>query len=110
MAFDKLREYCGVVAVHNHPEASTLAYLGLHQLQHRGQESAGIVSSDGERLKTHRAMGLVADIFTEPVLETIRGSIAIGHNRYSTTGDSALLNAQPIMVDCNKGMIALAHN
>ncbi len=110
MAFDKLREYCGVVAVHNHPEASTLAYLGLHQLQHRGQESAGIVSSDGERLRTHRAMGLVADIFTEPVLETIRGSIAIGHNRYSTTGDSALLNAQPIMVDCNKGMIALAHN
>jgi amidophosphoribosyltransferase len=107
---DKLREYCGVVAVHNHPEASTLAYLGLHQLQHRGQESAGIVSSDGERLRTHRAMGLVADIFTEPVLETIRGSIAIGHNRYSTTGDSALLNAQPIMVDCNKGMIALAHN
>lgn len=110
MAFDKLREYCGVVAVHNHPEASTLAYLGLHQLQHRGQESAGIVSSDGERLRAHRSMGLVADIFTEPVLETIRGSIAIGHNRYSTTGDSALLNAQPIMVDCNKGMIALAHN
>jgi amidophosphoribosyltransferase len=110
MAFDKLREYCGVVAVHNHAEASTLAYLGLHQLQHRGQESAGIVSSDGERLRAHRSMGLVADIFTEPVLETIRGSIAIGHNRYSTTGDSALLNAQPIMVDCNKGMIALAHN
>ena len=108
--FDKLREYCGVVAVHNHAEASTLAYLGIHQLQHRGQESAGIVSSDGEHLRAHRAMGLVADIFTEPVLETIRGSIAIGHNRYSTTGDSALLNAQPIMVDCNKGMIALAHN
>ncbi len=111
MAFDKLKEYCGVVALHNHPEASTLAYLGLHQLQHRGQESAGIVSSDGERLRVHRAMGLVADIFTESVLETIlRGNIAIGHNRYSTTGDSALQNAQPIMVDCNKGMIALAHN
>jgi amidophosphoribosyltransferase len=110
MAFDKLKEYCGVVAVHNHPEASTLAYLGLHQLQHRGQESAGIASSNGEGLRVHRSMGLVADIFTEEVLEKIRGSIAIGHNRYSTTGDSALLNAQPIMVDCNKGMIALAHN
>src|SRR5258708_97756 len=110
MAFDKLKEYCGVVALHNHPEASTLAYLGLHQLQHRGQESAGIVSSNGERLRAHRAMGLVADIFNESVLESLRGNIAIGHNRYSTTGDSALLNAQPIMVDCNKGMIALAHN
>src|SRR5258708_8198293 len=110
MAFDKLKEYCGVVALHNHPEASTLAYLGLHQLQQRGQESAGIVSSNGERLRAHRAMGLVADIFNESVLESLRGNIAIGHNRYSTTGDSALLNAQPIMVDCNKGMIALAHN
>jgi amidophosphoribosyltransferase len=110
MAFDKLKEYCGVVAVHNHPEASTLAYLGLHQLQHRGQESAGIVSSDGARLHVHKAMGEVAEIFTEEVLDKLPGMLAIGHTRYSTAGDSALLNAQPIMVDCNKGLIALAHN
>jgi amidophosphoribosyltransferase len=110
MAFDKLKEYCGVMAVHNHAEASTLAYLGLHQLQHRGQESAGIVASDGGRMHVHKAMGQVADIFTEEVLGKLPGNLAIGHTRYSTTGDSALLNAQPIMVDCNKGMIALAHN
>jgi amidophosphoribosyltransferase len=107
---DKFKDECGVVAVHNHPEASKLAYLGLHQLQHRGQESAGIVSSDGERLHPHKAMGLVVDIFTEDVLSKLTGNLAIGHTRYSTTGDSAALNAQPIMVDCNKGMIALAHN
>ncbi|HEX7288774.1 MAG TPA: amidophosphoribosyltransferase [Candidatus Angelobacter sp.] len=110
MAFDKLKEYCGVVAVHNHPEAATLAYLGLHQLQHRGQESAGIVSSDSARLHVHKAMGQVAEIFTEEVLDKLPGMLAIGHTRYSTAGDSALLNAQPIMVDCNKGLIALAHN
>jgi amidophosphoribosyltransferase len=110
MAFDKLKEYCGVVAVHNHPEASTVAYLGLHQLQHRGQESAGIVASDGARMHVHKAMGQVADIFTEEVLGKLPGALAIGHTRYSTTGDSALLNAQPIMVDCNKGLISLAHN
>ncbi|HVP42961.1 MAG TPA: amidophosphoribosyltransferase [Terriglobales bacterium] len=108
--FDKLREECGVVAVYANPEASTLAYLGLHALQHRGQESAGIVSSDGVTMYQHKAMGLVADIFIEPVLEKLKGSSAIGHTRYSTTGDSALQNAQPIMVDCNKGLIALAHN
>jgi amidophosphoribosyltransferase len=110
MAFDKLKEYCGVVAVHNHPEASTVAYLGLHQLQHRGQESAGIVASDGARMHVHKAMGEVAEIFTEEVLGKLPGALAIGHTRYSTTGDSALLNAQPIMVDCNKGLISLAHN
>jgi amidophosphoribosyltransferase len=110
MAFDKLKEYCGVVAVHNHPEASTVAYLGLHQLQHRGQESAGMVASDGGRMHVHKAMGQVADIFTEEVLSKLPGNLAIGHTRYSTTGDSAVLNAQPIVVDCNKGMIAVAHN
>ena len=107
---DKFKDECGVVAVHNHPEAATVAYLGLHQLQHRGQESAGIVSSDGGRMHVHKAMGQVADIFTEEVLGRLPGALAIGHTRYSTTGDSAVLNAQPIMVDCNKGMIALAHN
>jgi amidophosphoribosyltransferase len=107
---DKFKDECGVMAVHNHLEASTMAYLGLHQLQHRGQESAGVVSSNGERLYMHKAMGQVADIFTEAVLEKLPGNLAIGHTRYSTTGDSAILNAQPIMVDCNKGMIAIAHN
>src|ERR1700745_68050 len=107
---DKFRDECGVIAIYSHPEAETLAYLGLHALQHRGQESAGIVSSDGMALHMHKAMGLVADIFTEKKLSRIRGTLAIGHTRYSTAGDSALLNAQPIMVQSNKGMIALAHN
>jgi amidophosphoribosyltransferase len=110
LPFDKFREECGVVAIHAHPEAEKLAYLGLHALQHRGQESAGMVTSDGERLHVHRSMGLVADIFTEEVLTSLRGILAIGHTRYSTAGDSALLNAQPIMVQSNKGAIAIAHN
>jgi amidophosphoribosyltransferase len=109
-SLDKFREECGVVAIHAHPEAEKLAYLGLHALQHRGQESAGIVTSDGERLRAHKSMGLVADIFTEEVLTSLRGILAIGHTRYSTAGDSALLNAQPILVQSNKGAIAIAHN
>jgi amidophosphoribosyltransferase len=110
MNSDKFHDECGVMAVHGHPEASKLAYLGLYALQHRGQESAGIASSDLIRLHNIKAMGLVADIFTEDVLGRLPGSLAIGHTRYSTTGDSALLNAQPIRVECNKGAIALAHN
>jgi amidophosphoribosyltransferase len=107
---DKFREECGVVAIHSNPEAEKLAYLGLHALQHRGQESAGIATSDGMNLHSHKSMGLVADIFTPEVLDQLRGTLAIGHSRYSTAGDSALLNAQPIMVQSNKGQIALAHN
>jgi amidophosphoribosyltransferase len=107
---DKLREECGVVAIYGHPEASKLAYLSLYALQHRGQESAGIAASNGERVELHKGMGLVSDLFTAEVLARLSGSLAIGHTRYSTTGDSALLNAQPIMVECNKGKIALAHN
>jgi amidophosphoribosyltransferase len=110
MQLDKFKEECGVVAIYGHPEASTLAYLGLHALQHRGQESAGIAASDGNNIRVHKNMGLVGDIFTAPVLAGLPGALAIGHTRYSTTGDSALLNAQPIRVDCNKGMIAVAHN
>src|SRR5690349_11237633 len=110
MLNDKFRDECGVVAIYAHPEAEKLAYLGLHALQHRGQESAGIVTSDGMALHMHKAMGLVADIFGGEALEKLRGSLAIGHTRYSTAGDSALLNAQPIMVQSNKGMMALAHN
>src|SRR5450432_389495 len=107
---DKFHDECGVVAIFSHPEAEKLAYLGLHALQHRGQESAGIVTSDGLTSRVHKAMGLVADIFTEDVLAKIRGTLAIGHTRYSTAGDSALLNAQPILVQSNKGSIAVAHN
>ena len=107
---DKLHEECGVAAIYGHPEASKLAYLSLYALQHRGQESAGIASSDGEHLELHKAMGLVSDIFTAETLARVPGSLAIGHTRYSTTGDSALLNAQPIRVECSKGKIALAHN
>ena len=107
---DKFKDECGVVAIYGHPEASKLAYLSLYALQHRGQESAGIAASNGEKLQLHKAMGLVSDIFTADALALIPGSLAIGHTRYSTTGDSALLNAQPIMVECNKGKIALAHN
>jgi amidophosphoribosyltransferase len=107
---DKFREECGVVAVYGHQEASTMAYLGLHALQHRGQESAGIAASDGKRVRLHRDMGLVGDIFTADVLARLPGHLAIGHTRYSTSGDSTLLNAQPIKVECHKGQIALAHN
>src|ERR1700756_2696051 len=110
LSSDKFHDECGVVAIFAHPEAEKLAYLGLHALQHRGQESAGIVTSDGLTSRAHKAIGSVADIFTEDVLSKLRGSIAIGHTRYSTAGDSALLNAQPILVQSNKGAIAVAHN
>src|SRR5450631_66693 len=107
---DKLREECGVVAVHGHPDAARQAYLALYALQHRGQESAGIATADYTNLSNIKGMGLVADIFTEDVLAKLPGEMAIGHTRYSTTGDSALLNAQPIRVDSTKGLIAIAHN
>ncbi len=108
--FDKLHEECGVMGIYAHPEAAKLAYLGLYALQHRGQESAGIASSEGIVIRNEKGMGLVADIFTEEVLARLTGSVSIGHTRYSTTGDSKLLNAQPVAVECNKGKIALAHN
>src|SRR5215469_11873508 len=108
--FDKFHEECGVVAIYGHPEASKLAYLGLYALQHRGQESAGICTSDGTHIHTKKDMGHVAEIFTNPVLAALPGELAIGHTRYSTTGDTVLLNAQPFSVICNKGSIAVAHN
>src|SRR3954470_1455224 len=101
---------CGVFGIVGHPEASNLAYLGLHALQHRGQESAGIVSSDGGRLHVHREMGLVADIFTAQVLSGLPGPAAIGHVRYSTAGGSYVKNAQPLMVAYAGGQLAVAHN
>jgi amidophosphoribosyltransferase len=108
--FDKFREECGVVAIYGHPEASKMAYLGLYALQHRGQESAGICTSDGREIHCKKSMGHVADIFTRSVLQELPGQFAIGHTRYSTTGDTALLNAQPFSVQCSKGRIGVAHN
>ena len=107
---DHFHDHCGVVGVYGHEEAAKLAYLGLYALQHRGQESAGIVSSDGRELNAHRAMGEVEEIFTPEVLQKLPGRASIGHTRYSTAGDKALLNAQPIMIDCNKGKVAIGHN
>jgi amidophosphoribosyltransferase len=101
---------CGVFGIVGHPEASNLAYLGLHALQHRGQESAGIVSADRGQLHAYRAMGLVADAFTEETLERLPGSSAIGHVRYSTAGVSHLKNAQPLVVTYAGGHLAVAHN
>jgi amidophosphoribosyltransferase len=101
---------CGVFGVFGHPEAANLTYLGLHALQHRGQESAGIVTSDGERLSLHRGMGHVIDVFPNEQLARLVGPHAIGHVRYSTAGGSLLKNAQPIAVDYARGSIAVAHN
>src|SRR5258708_816746 len=108
--FDKFHDECGVFAIYGHPEAAKMAYLGLYALQHRGQESAGICTSDGKDVHCEKSMGHVAEIFTPQVIETLPGEQAIGHTRYSTAGDTALLNAQPFSVACNKGRIAVAHN
>ena len=107
---DKFHDHCGVFAVYGHPEAAKLTYLGLYALQHRGQESAGIASSDGHKMVTHRGMGHVAEVFTPQVINGLPGHSAIGHTRYSTAGDTDLKNAQPIIVSCQKGQVALAHN
>lgn len=104
-------EECGIFGIYGHPEAANLTYLGLYALQHRGQESCGIVSSDGRGLHSHKSMGLVADVFgDQEIFRKLPGSAAIGHVRYSTTGDSAIKNVQPIMVDYSRGAIAVAHN
>jgi amidophosphoribosyltransferase len=107
---DKFHEECGVFDVYGHPEASKMAYLGLYALQHRGQESAGICTSDGSEIYCQKSMGHVADIFTNQVLSELPGKLAIGHTRYSTAGDTVLMNAQPFSVACNKGRVAVAHN
>ena len=101
---------CGIFGIFNHPEASNHTYLGLYALQHRGQESAGIVSSDGKQLHHYRQMGLVSEVFTRDTLKRLPGKSAIGHVRYSTAGSSELKNAQPFLVDYAKGSIAIAHN
>ena len=107
---DKFKEECGVFGIYGHSEAANLTYLGLYALQHRGQESVGIASSDGARLNLHKAMGYVADAFDQTKIEQLSGMSAVGHVRYSTAGDSGLKNAQPILIDCAHGEIAVAHN
>ncbi len=109
-ADDKFHDECGVFGVYGHPEAANLTYLGLHALQHRGQEGAGICSSDRKSLYIEKSMGLVADIFSEKRLRRLPGDIAIGHNRYSTAGASILKNVQPIVVNFSLGSLAIAHN
>lgn len=108
---EDIKEECGVFGIYGHPEAAKLAYLGLYSLQHRGQESTGIVAGDGERLHRHVGMGLVGDVFSDDkIFAQLPGHIAIGHNRYSTTGGSFLQNAQPIIAIISTGEVAAAHN
>lgn len=104
------KHYCGVFGVYGHANAAELTYYGLYALQHRGQESAGIVTCDGKLFRAHRGMGLVPQIFKGNVLHDLVGHMAIGHTRYSTTGSSHMRNAQPLTVDCYRGQIAIAHN
>jgi amidophosphoribosyltransferase len=108
--FDKFKDECGVFGIFGHPEAANMTYLGLYALQHRGQESGGIAASDGEQVRISRAMGYVADTFDGEALSKLPGRMAIGHVRYSTAGESKLANAQPILIDCAHGQMALGHN
>ncbi|TAN63833.1 amidophosphoribosyltransferase [bacterium] len=107
---DEFKDECGVFGIYAHPEAANLTYLGLYALQHRGQESAGIVSSDNGKLYSQKGMGIVADVFSEDVLKRLNGSSAIGHVRYSTTGESHIENAQPFVIEYSRGSLAVAHN
>lgn len=107
---DKMHEECGIFGVYGHPEAGNLTYLGLYALQHRGQEASGIVTYDGKTFYQEKGTGLVADIFSEDRLKRLKGSAAIGHNRYSTTGDSNLENVQPLMVNYALGSLSMVHN
>jgi len=107
---DHFHDHCGVFGIFGHPEAAKMAYLGLYALQHRGQESAGIASTDGANIHVHKSLGHVQEIFTPDVIAQLPGEAAIGHTRYSTAGDTSLMNAQPVVIDCNKGKLALGHN
>lgn len=104
------RHYCGLFGIYGHPNAADLTYYGLYALQHRGQESAGITASDGVDLRTYKGMGLVGQVFDKNILRSLPGHLAIGHVRYSTTGSSHIKNAQPLVVDCACGQIAIGHN
>ena len=108
---DKIHELCGVFGVYNNSEAANLTYLGLYALQHRGQESSGMVVSDTKNLTRYTGMGLVNQVFKRAdILNRLNGPHAIGHNRYSTTGSSNLINTQPILIDFKAGQLASAHN
>ncbi|MFQ5666287.1 MAG: amidophosphoribosyltransferase [Candidatus Binatia bacterium] len=107
---DRFHEECGVVGVFGHPEAANLAYLALYALQHRGQEAAGIVSATEDILISHRGLGLVSDVFNADIIRKLEGAAAIGHNRYSTSGQTLLKNAQPFVVEYGRGGLAVAHN
>jgi len=107
---DRPKDFCGIIGIYGTPEASIWTYHGIYSLQHRGQESAGIASSDGDKVYKQLGMGLVSDVFNEQVLNTLPGHIAIGHNRYSTTGSSNKQNIGPIVVNHRLGTIGVAHN
>jgi len=110
MSGEGVRDHCGVFGIFGHEKAAELTYLGLFALQHRGEESAGIVTTDGNVLHVHKAMGLVGDAFPNYVLKNLVGHAAIGHVRYSTTGSTTMANAQPCVVDYSRGKVAIAHN
>ncbi len=107
---DEPKEYCGLFGVYGHRQASWLTYLGLYALQHRGQEACGIVSNNKENIFIHKGMGLVSDVFNEKVLHDLKGNMAVGHVRYSTTGSSVLKNSQPLLIEFAKGSVCIAHN
>ena len=107
---DYPKHYCGVFGIYGHPNAAELTYYGLYALQHRGQESAGIVTSDGKQFREFRGMGLVSQVFDGDILHRLVGNMAVGHTRYSTMGSSHLRNAQPLTGNCRRGQIAIAHN
>jgi amidophosphoribosyltransferase len=107
---DRFHDQCGLFGIVGHPEAAHLAYMGLYALQHRGQESAGIVASDGAQLRIEKGMGLVNDVFTEARLRALPGDRAMGHVRYSTAGETMATNAQPYLIECHRGPIAVGHN
>ena len=110
MTDDKFHDECGVFGIYGHADAAHMTYLGLYALQHRGQESAGIAVANDGHVKLSRAMGYVGDAFNEEILSGLPGDRSIGHVRYSTSGDSRIVNAQPILIDCAHGQIALCHN
>ena len=107
---DHFHDECGVFGVHGTPEAARLTCIGLHGLQHRGQEGAGIVSSDRKILRGHRGLGLVGDVFSGSEVESLTGDLALGHVRYSTAGDTSIRNVQPLVVRYQQGQLAVAHN
>lgn len=110
MGGENVKDHCGVFGIFNHPEAARMTYLGLFALQHRGEEAAGICSSDEEHLHLEKDMGLVGEVFNEARIARLKGRHAIGHTRYSTTGSSSQINAQPYRVDYSRGQVAIAHN